>query len=313
MIKIKHYKTNLFNDWNNFIANSKNGHFMFMRDYIEYHKDRFVDYSLLFYYKDKLIAVLPANIDKDKLITHGGLSFAGFVYGSKVTAKKMLDIFDALKIYLSKNNIYQILYKSVPYIYYKYPAQEDLYALFRNSAKLYRKDISSTIYLKNKIPYTNSRKGQVKKAKKKEFIIKETSDYKDFWTILTEILSQNHQKQPVHSLSEIEKLQKQFPENIKLHVALNSENYVIAGCVLYLSYPVIHVQYMAVKNEYKQLGALDLVIDNAINIYKDYEYFDFGNSNENEGKYLNEGLIFQKEGFGARAVTYDFYKIDIQK
>ena len=312
MIEIKLYNSQDKNIWNNFVASAKNGHFMFYRDYMEYHKDRFVDNSLLFFHKKQLIALLPANIDDDKLISHGGLTFGGFIVNNNMKVAKMLAIFDTLKQYAREHNIKTLIYKAIPYIYHKYPAQEDLYALFRNNAELYRRDVSSTIYVKNKIKYGNLRKRQIKKAKKNNFLVKESSDFANFWNILTSVLQERHNKKPVHSIREIEELQKKFPENIKLYVALNTQNNVIAGVVLYLSYPVVHVQYMAAEKDYKQLGALDIVIDTVIDIYKDYEYFDFGNSNENEGKYLNEGLIFQKEGFGARAITYDFYKIEIQ-
>ena len=40
--------------------------------------------------------------------------------------------------------------------------------------------------------------------------------------------------------------------------------------------------------------------------------FDFGISTEQGGRYLNEGLIFQKEGFGARTVVYDTYELNIE-
>ena len=40
-------------------------------------------------------------------------------------------------------------------------------------------------------------------------------------------------------------------------------------------------------------------------------YFDFGKSTEDLGTYLNENLIYQKEGFGARGVCYDTYEWDI--
>ena len=62
----------------------------------------------------------------------------------------------------------------------------------------------------------------------------------------------------------------------------------------------------------KEIGALDFVLNDLIkNIYRDYKYFDFGISNENNGQFLNEGLIAQKEGFGARAICHDFYKIKV--
>lgn len=46
-------------------------------------------------------------------------------------------------------------------------------------------------------------------------------------------------------------------------------------------------------------------------VYVDRQYFDFGISNEEEGRYLNEGLVAQKEGFGARAVVHDFYRLKL--
>ena len=43
-------------------------------------------------------------------------------------------------------------------------------------------------------------------------------------------------------------------------------------------------------------------------LYADRRYFSFGISTEQAGQYLNEGLIAQKEGFGARTVVHDFYE-----
>ena len=73
---------------------------------------------------------------------------------------------------------------------------------------------------------------------------------------------------------------------------------------------IVHTQYLANSIIGRDVGALDFVIDKLINeIYKDKKYFDFGISNENDGRFLNAGLIAQKEGFGARAVVHDFYEL----
>ena len=73
---------------------------------------------------------------------------------------------------------------------------------------------------------------------------------------------------------------------------------------------VVHAQYIASSEIGKKTGALDLLIHHLITeVYADRTYFDFGVSTENGGSYLNEGLIFQKEGFGARSVVYDTYEI----
>jgi hypothetical protein len=47
-------------------------------------------------------------------------------------------------------------------------------------------------------------------------------------------------------------------------------------------------------------------------VFSEKKYFDFGISNENEGKQINAGLQFWKEGFGARTIVQDFYSISIK-
>ena len=70
--------------------------------------------------------------------------------------------------------------------------------------------------------------------------------------------------------------------------------------------------YLASNQLGRELRALDLLIDYVIAVSSDYaSIFDFGISNENNGRYLNNGLISQKEGFGARAIVYDLYSMDI--
>ena len=75
---------------------------------------------------------------------------------------------------------------------------------------------------------------------------------------------------------------------------------------------VAHAQYIASSKEGTEVGALDGLFDYLINErYSDKKWFDFGISTEQGGTYLNEGLVFQKEGFGARAVVYDQYVINL--
>lgn len=55
-MKIEIYKSGLKAEWDGFVRNSKNGTFLFYRDFIEYHGDRFGDYSLMFYDGGSLVA-----------------------------------------------------------------------------------------------------------------------------------------------------------------------------------------------------------------------------------------------------------------
>ncbi|MEM2130213.1 MAG: GNAT family N-acetyltransferase [Candidatus Bathyarchaeia archaeon] len=311
-IVIVKYSKEKKEEWDKFVGNSKNGIFLFFRDYIEYHSDKFTDQSLMFYKDDKLIAIFPANITRNTLFSHAGLTFGGFITDNKMTTPTMLRLFQSLIEYAEANSINKIIYKCIPYIYHSLPADEDRYALFRINAKLFRRDITSTIYLPEKIQFQESRYRCIRKAKLANVEVKRTDCFKSYWQILEENLAKAHNTKPVHSIEEIEYLYNKFPDNIKLFVACKNED-ILAGVVIYESKNVAHAQYIASAEKGRAIGALDMIFDYLINeYYKNKKYFDFGISTEKDGLYLNEGLIFFKEGFGARGIVHDFYEVNIE-
>jgi len=299
--------------WNEFVKNSKNSHFFFQRDYMEYHSDRFEDFSLMIFDEtNKLIAILPANIKEDVLYSHQGLTFGGFLVDDKMKTETMLEIFELLKQFLKEQNIEKIVYKCIPYIYHIKPSEEDRYVLFRNDAKLIRRDVSSTIDLTEQVRYSKGRKWTINKAKKESIETFQSDDYETFWELLTGVLESNHEAKPVHTLHEIKKLANLFPKKIRLFLAKKNEK-IVSGALIYENQNIVHTQYLANSEEGRDLGALDLLVDYLIkDIFKNKKYFDFGISNEDAGRYLNTGLIAQKEGFGARAVVHDFYELEIK-
>lgn len=122
---------------------------------------------------------------------------------------------------------------------------------------------------------------------------------------------QRYGAHPVHSVEEIKLLSGRFPENIVLcHATLNGTT--IAGVVLFICGKTVHVQYISASPEGKRIGAVDAIFSFLISYYSDKKsFFDFGKSTEDMGRYLNEGLIFQKEGFGGRGVCYDTYEWEL--
>jgi hypothetical protein len=306
---IKRYENSLKNVWNDFLNNAKNYHFFFHRDYLAYHKGRFEDSSLLIYdSKNKLIALLPANIDNRILYTHQGLTYGGFIVNDNMKTEIMIDIFENVKNYLKEHNIYKVIYKTIPYIHHLKPAEENLYALFIQNATLIQRDIGAVIDLQKPIKYSNGRKWSLKKAKNEGFDIEESQDFKSFWTLLEEILKQQHDSKPIHSLDEIQHLNSLFSKNIKLFL-VKKDDKLLAGGITFENPEIVHLQYVANSNEGRKIGALDFLIDHLIHeSKKDKKYFDFGTSNEQNGRFLNKGLIDQKERFGARAVVNDRYE-----
>lgn len=312
MLVVEKYTASQKSEWDNFLKQSPSGHFMFHRDYMEYHSDRFVDHSLIIRdEKDRVVALLAANELERSLISHQGLTFGGLVFGAKPSASIVVDSVASVKQYMLDNGFKELTYKALPYIYSMLPFQEDLYALFQEGAALFRRDISSTIDL-GKVPkYSKGRKWTINKARKEGVEVLECDDFSVFWPLLSDVLMKSHGASPTHTLEEIEYLRGLFADNIKLFVA-RKNNKVLAGCVVYECKEVVHTQYLANSLEGRDVGALDYLVDRLIKeFYVDRKYFDFGISTEDGGKYLNKGLVAQKEGFGARAVVHDFYKLEV--
>lgn len=311
-MKIKIYTPEYKEIWDEFVSNSKNGTFLFFRDFIEYHGDRFNDYSLLFYEDDDLVAIMPGHISDKVYYSHQGLTYGGLIMSPCTTAVNILDVFKTLTVTFRHQGIKQIVYKAVPHIYHSQPAEEDLYALFRYGATLSERNISSTILLSERSEYSDSRKNGLKKADKNELRVLESDDLSSFWSILSGNLQERYGKNPVHSLDEIVLLNDKFPDNIRLFSVTDANDAMLGGCLVFETEHVVHAQYTAATEEGKKKGAIDMVIDHIINeAYTHKRYFDYGTSTENRGQYLNESLIYQKEGFGGRGTVYDVYTINL--
>ena len=310
MIEIKRYNAKEKELWDNFVKNSKNGVFFFLRDYMEYHSDRFEDHSLIFLKNNKTVALMPANIEGDTLFSHAGLTFGGIITNRKMKTSLMLQIFDSLKEYLKERGIKKLLYKAIPHIYHSYPAEEDLYALFINDATLIKREASSTIEMACRISYSRNIKRNIKKIQDDGLDVNRSHDFHTFMVLKEEQLFKKYGLKPTHTAQEMEYLAGKFPENIKLFAA-EQDGIMVGGVVVYENKNIIHAQYQEANELGMDLHAPSLLFDKIISHYMEKKYFDFGISTENNGFYLNKGLIDFKERFGARSTVYDSYELNL--
>jgi hypothetical protein len=312
-MKIVRFSAEYQTDWDAFVSNSKNGSFLFYRNYMSYHQDRFHDHSLLFYDdKENLVALFPANEREQRLDSHGGLTYGGFVTDAEMKVSKFLACIGALLQYAQGRGFKEIRYKSIPHIYHRIPAQEDLYALHLLQATCISRSLITAIDKRQPVEFQTRRVRQLKTARKNGLVVKQSEDLAAYWHILSSLLQTVHNTQPVHTLAEIQHLQTLFPENIKLFASYRGDE-MLAGILVYESQQVARTQYIAANPEGRNLGALDLIFDFLINeVYRDKPYIEFGTSErQNSAASLNAGLIDQKEGFGARAVIQDQYLIQL--
>ena len=297
--------------WDTFISGAKNATFLFARDFMEYHSDRFTDYSLLVYKDDLLYAVLPANIVGDKLYSHKGLTYGSLVLSKSAKLLYTFEAFKALLAFLDAKAISSLELRNIPTFYNTMPSDELSYFLFKANATLIKRDALMVIDTSTKIKFQKNRREGINKAKRNGLTIAVEHNFEGFWNeILIPNLQKKHGVAPVHSLEEIQLLAAKFPDHIK-QVNVYKDNVIVAGTTLFLTKTTIYPQYVSGNSDKNAFGSLDLAYDYIINHFDSSKrYFDFNISSEENGTALNSGLIFWKESCGARTYVADNYLID---
>ncbi|GAA3785468.1 hypothetical protein GCM10022271_17480 [Corallibacter vietnamensis] len=306
------YTSKYYDQWNSFVAQAKNATFLFHRDFIEYHQDRFEDASKMIFKGDKLVALFPANKNGDTIYSHQGLTYGGLLLKDQAVFTDVLNVFKELLAFFNKLGVNDLVLKMLPRIYNKLPSDTLDYFMFILNAQLVRSDITMVIENSHRLELTSSnRKRGLKKAKKQNLVVKEEEDLSAFWNqILVPNLRDRFNVKPVHTLQEITYLKSKFPKNIRqFNVYKNDE--IVAGTTIFESEMVAHAQYISANNQKQELGSLDMIFHHLIeDVFASKKYFDFGICNENEGKQINQGLLSWKESFGARSISQNFYKIE---
>jgi hypothetical protein len=308
MFRIERYSAKNKTEWDKLVTGSKNGTFLFFRDYMDYNSNKYPDHSFIIYRKNKIEGLLPGSIVNNTYISHPGLTYGGLIMSPKINTSDVIHIINLINAELKASGISEVIYKPSPFIYHSYPSQEDIYALFLLNAVKIGCSISSTIFQKNKIRFIEARKTGIRKSINKEIRVEESDRFELFWPILTENLKLKYNTHPVHSLEEIKYLNSKFPENIRLFITLIDDD-VVGGCVVFDMRNIVHVQYISANDFGKKTGVLDFMFEVLVNKrFSTIPVFDFGQSTEKMGQILNGKLIFQKEGFGGRGVVYETYK-----
>ena len=306
----RQYEPNDCTLWNAFISTAKNATFLLHRDFMEYHYHKFQDYSLMVFEGKKLVAVLPANRIEGKLFSHQGLTYGGLVFSSAVKLGKSIEILQSAMAFLQDNQIETLQLKLIPSFYTSFFSEEIEYALFLVEATLIRRDCLSVLDLTKPFSFSKDRKKCVARGEKNNLMIKEELDFELFWNeILIPNLDKKHSAKPVHSLEEIIKLQQKFPKNIR-HFNVYHKDKFVAGTTVFCTDTVAHPQYISGNEDKNELGSLDFLYNYLItDVFAAKNFFDFGPSHENNGKKINEGILFWKESFGVKTIVQDYYEV----
>jgi hypothetical protein len=309
---VRLYHKNDYEHWNVFIGLAKNGTFLFHRDFMEYHNDRFRDYSLIVLDGDKWVAVLPANIVGNEVFSHQGLTYGGLVYLEKIGAEVVEIFFDLILDFLHQNKTTNLILKLIPDFYQSRSSNEINYFLFQKKADLVKRSMNLVIDYSKPLQISKSKLKHFRRISELGIIIEETEDCTVFWNqILIPRLQEKHDVSPVHSLQEINQLKLNFPGNIKQFNAY-FEGEIVAGITLFCSQQVIKSQYGATSLKGESIRALDYLFINLIEKFaSEYAFFDMGIVDD--GDSYHKGLLKQKEELGCSVYVQDVYKVETSK
>lgn len=290
--------------WDDLVGRSVNGTFLHTRRYLGYHGDRFADVSVVV--GDS--GVFPAAAaDGERVVSHPGITYGGLVHDGSLRGVEPLA---AVAAYYRDLGYASLRYKAVPRIYHRAPCDDDLYALTRLGARLYRRDLSATVEIGAGVEPRSDRRRNPQVAVRRGAVLDRGAQHLDaFWRVLTDSLAARHGATPVHTVAEMRTLLDLFPDNVALDVVL-VDGEVVAGAVHYRTDRVLHCQYSAASPEGAKAYALDLLFSTAIGEC-DRPYYDFGISTEADGTVLNDGLYDFKTSFGARGTVCDFYELTL--
>ena len=316
-VAVRRYREQDAEAWDTLTAESWNGTFLHQRRFIAYHGERFQDLSLVAEDdRGRIIGLLPAALHPertDTVVSHPGLTYGGVVHKGALRGAVMLEVLQDICGVYREMKLRYLQYKAVPYIYHVTPSNDDLYAMFRLRAVRYRCDLSATIDLDFRRKPSKLRRRDLAKARRAGVSVASGPEYLEpFWAVLKANLRTKYNTRPVHTLEEINDLQRRFPDQIRCIVG-NLGHRVVAGVVVFETPKVVHVQYSASTAEGHSVGASTAVMDRAIENGTDRgaRYFDFGVSTEQEGQVLNNGLHRFKTSFGAGGVAQEYYEVKL--
>jgi hypothetical protein len=311
MITIDHYKKTHRSAWDNLVDSSFNGTFMHKRDFLDYHKDRFVDSSLVIYKNQRLCAVFPAVRYDDKVISHPGLAIGGLVYNDIVRGYDLLEILIKIK---ESYDYLPITYKATPTEFQRHAISDDIWALFNLKAKKVSCELSSILNpLTTNYEYWPDKKHELSHLKNN--IVLSAMDLsnidlvKEFWEKALIPNMKKYNITPTHTPEDIQYLYSKFPVFVKGLLARHESGKILGGLIIFRFNKCYHVQYSVTSSKGRALGALTLLHHYMIeHLPSDVHYYSFGKSTEDHGHKLNEPLYYYKNGFGGGSMNYDTYE-----
>ncbi|WP_431136482.1 FemAB family protein [Psychroserpens mesophilus] len=311
---IKAYHSEFKNQWNEFVANSQNATFLFHRDFMEYHQDRFEDFSLMVYAGNKLLAIFPANKVNGTVHSHQGLTYGGLFFRDQLNLKDVEVVIAKLLEFLKTHKIRSVIVKLLPEFYHfeSFKTICDLQN-FKNTSIL-KQNIVMAIDYHQDFKINKTKIKRFKKLQTNGYSIKEGQlEFNVFWNrLLVKRLAEKHNSKPVHSLSEIAYLHSKFEDEI-LQYNIYRDEEILAGITIFKKGKIVKSQYGMASIEGEKVNALDMLFVFLIYKFKEegMQYFSMGTVSNDTKLGYSKGMLNQKKELGCDQYVQNILKIEM--
>ncbi len=304
-IHIKRYSPDFQSQWDSFVKQSFNATFLHRRAYMDYHADRFRDFSLIFFVGEEPVALMPAHRHEDKLWAHRGLTYGGWLWKKPFRTAVMIEMWQAMRRFLRREGIRRWCIRDIPPFYAAFMAGNNRYVYRRMGGR--PRPVDFWIIDTRRPPdglLNADRRRSLRRAGNLSLSIERSEKWEEFWSLLENSLQERHASRPVHTLREIRQLHARFPAHIHL-VTARQGGELVAGAVVYETARVARLQYLAGVADEALRPAIDALVWHIIrDYYPQKGFIDLGSALLPDGT-PHESLIYWKESFGATpAVQY---------
>ncbi len=307
--------------WEDFVHQANNGTIFHERKFLGYHPgDRFLDHSLIIEKKEQIKALFPAvdvtSQGTRSLISHQGSSYGGIIVKRDLSIRDSYDYVEAILEHARQAGFARIQMTLPPAIYQSRVSNYLDFALIKHGFSYLKRDVSSMLTIedtpeRNLEYFRASHRTAVRKAIKQGVVIRESEDWSAFYKLLKQNLKIRHNVQPTHTLEELLKLKKLFPDKIRLFGAYREEQ-LVAGVVNFeVNQDVVLAFYISHDEAFQHLRAVNLLFFEIIKWchLHAFKYLDFGIFTVNMEP--NFGLGRFKENFGASGVFRDTFELNL--
>ena len=267
---------------------------------MDYHSNRFEDFSILIYKNKSLVGLIPANRSKNTIYSHQGLTYGGLLLENNFNAIFSKELMAVVKKFYKDNGIVDFQLKSYPSSYPQFDSTP-FFSFFKNSkTNIITTHKSLAIDFSKKVKIHKTKLKHQRKGLEYGLEIRLDNDFKTFWTeVLTPMLEDRFQTKPVHSLEEIEQLHSFFPSKI-LQYNVYLKDKILGGITIYNKGSVVKSQYSATTLEGQKNYAIDVLFLYLIEHFKNSgaQFFCMGTVTTNDTLGYNPGLLKQKLELG---------------